>query len=220
MANVLSEPPDVNTHVHNVYESIAKSFDKTRYNQWRYVKSYLSALPHFSIVGDVGCGNGKYLTVEDRTDLTMIGIDMCSSLLSIAQQKYPQTNLIRANATTLPYASSSLDAVISVAVLHHMTTTEARRRFVSEIIRSLRRGGTALIVVWAKEQTIKKTWKHLSGNDYMVPWKSGLNEAVDRYYHLFDEKELIETISSCPDTCIKDMHYEMDNWCVILGRHQ
>ncbi|KAK6009915.1 hypothetical protein OSTOST_25126, partial [Ostertagia ostertagi] len=72
-------------YVNGVYESIASHFDETRFSSWTGVKRFLSSLPDFSLVYDVGCGNGKYLILEDN--LCKIGCDMSQMLCEIAGAK-------------------------------------------------------------------------------------------------------------------------------------
>jgi ubiquinone/menaquinone biosynthesis C-methylase UbiE len=45
--------------IEQVYNKIAKEFDKTRVSVWSSVKNFLDALPVESTVLDIGCGNGK-----------------------------------------------------------------------------------------------------------------------------------------------------------------
>lgn len=52
----------------------------------------------------------------------------------------------------LPYRDSSLDAVICIAVIHHLSTHERRKQAIFELARVLKPGGKCLIYVWAKEQ--------------------------------------------------------------------
>lgn len=54
---------------------------------------------------------------------------------------------------SLPYKDNCFDAAISIAVIHHLSTQERRKRAISEILRILTPGGKCLIYVWAKEQT-------------------------------------------------------------------
>ena len=51
---------------------------------------------------------------------------------------------------------SCLDAVISVAVIHHVATLERRVRALKELARVLRVGGRVMITVWAMEQKHRK----------------------------------------------------------------
>ncbi|KAG5489416.1 hypothetical protein GH5_00286 [Leishmania sp. Ghana 2012 LV757] len=57
-------------HVHKVYSAIAEHFSSTRYKAWPRVGSFLESLPPFSLVADVGCGNGKYFAAAQRLALT------------------------------------------------------------------------------------------------------------------------------------------------------
>lgn len=52
----------------------------------------------------------------------------------------------------LPYRDESVDAVINIAVIHHLATQERRKRAIAEMMRVLRPNGRCLIYVWAKEQ--------------------------------------------------------------------
>lgn len=52
----------------------------------------------------------------------------------------------------LPYASNRFDAVLSIAVLHHITTPSRRIHMLTELLRVLRPGGKALVTVWATHQ--------------------------------------------------------------------
>ncbi|KPI84166.1 hypothetical protein ABL78_6772 [Leptomonas seymouri] len=61
---------DVSTYerqyVHDVYSAIADHFSGTRYKAWPRVGAFLEALPPFSLIADMGCGNGKYFAAAQR----------------------------------------------------------------------------------------------------------------------------------------------------------
>lgn len=67
---------------------------------------------------------------------------------------------------TLPFRDESLDAVLSIAVVHHLATTERRVCALRELARVLRIGGRLIISVWAMEQTHRK----FESQDVLVPW--------------------------------------------------
>jgi len=46
----------------------------------------------------------------------------------------------------------SLDGVLCIAVLHHISTVERRLVMLAELARVLRCGGRAIVTVWASEQ--------------------------------------------------------------------
>ena len=58
------------THVHKVYDNIASHFSGTRYQAWPQVDAFLEELPSLSTLADIGCGNGKYLSMLIRLILT------------------------------------------------------------------------------------------------------------------------------------------------------
>ncbi len=57
-----------------------------------------------------------------------------------------------ADGMQLPYASQRFDAVLSIAVLHHITTPARRIQMLKELLRILRPAGKALVTVWATDQ--------------------------------------------------------------------
>lgn len=61
-----------------------------------------------------------------------------------------------ADCMHLPYRSAVFDSVISIAVIHHLSTIERRVQAVQELCRVTRPGGSLLVYVWAFEQDRKK----------------------------------------------------------------
>lgn len=146
-----------------------------------------------------------------------MGVDMCHELLCVAKEKGEHTNVLLSNGLHLPFCSESLDAAISIAVLHHLSTESHRLRFLSEFSRTLKVGGRGLVSVWATQQdnpqkTIMK-WTHLGNHDYMVPWNTN---ADPRYYHLFEKDELLLLFSKVPQIAIVDVVYERSNWYIEI----
>jgi tRNA (uracil-5-)-methyltransferase TRM9 len=199
--------------VHKIYSSIAKHFDETRYSLWRGVKKYLDTLKPGSLVLDVGCGNGKYLSV--RKDCLMYGCDACPELVEIAKDKHPETEVIVANGMDLPYDTKFFDAVYSVAVLHHISTIEGRRKFIQEMVRVWNGSQRSFLSVWSVE-AVKPNWRKLeTKGDYMVPWSNkNDNKVYERYYHVFEKEELQDLFKGIVE--IKEIDFELENWYVFL----
>jgi tRNA (uracil-5-)-methyltransferase TRM9 len=206
-------------HVHSVYEQIANKFNHTRFSHWNAVKEFLNSLPKYSLVADIGTGNGKYLNY--RKDITVIGNDMCENLLNIIADKNSNLNICRANALHLPYRNDIFDAIISIAVFHHVSTIDNRILFLQEVIRILKPNGIGMITVWAREQPIKNTWKDIGNNDFFVPWVDVENsKTYDRYYHLFSKKEIECLFHKFNDELqVIEMLYEMNNWCIVFKKN-
>ncbi|XP_055529648.1 alkylated DNA repair protein alkB homolog 8 [Wyeomyia smithii] len=135
-------------NVHKVYNEIAKHFSETRHTPWPQVAAFLNSLAAGSIVLDVGCGNGKYL--DQNSHLSCLGCDRSDELLKVCASR--GLNVLQCDCLALPFRASSVDACISIAVIHHLATAERRLRAVKEMARVLRPGGRALIYVWAKNQ--------------------------------------------------------------------
>lgn len=100
----------------------------------------------------IGCGNGKYLGVNDN--VYIVGCDICPELVSIARERSHEVFI--SDCLSVPCRDSVFDAVICIAVLHHLSSEERRAAGVRELVRILRPGGQALVYVWAMEQTRKK----------------------------------------------------------------
>jgi len=182
-------------HVHAVYEQIASHFSSTRYKPWPIVESFLQGLPAGAVGLDVGCGNGKYLTVNK--DVFIVGSDRSSNLVQIAAKHEPHSTIV-ADTLALPHQAGRFDFAISIAVVHHLSTPERRREAIQSILECLRKGhGKALVYVWALEQKgSRRGWDEGGEQDVMVPWvmkvgkKNGGSDdssekTFQRYYHLY-----------------------------------
>lgn len=138
-------------HVLEVYDHIAEHFSETRFKPWPEIASFMSSLSQGSLLVDVGCGNGKYLGRNEN--LIEIGCDLSQNLLGICKER--SLEVAQANILQLPFRNNSADACLCIAVLHHLSTAERRKKAVSEVVRILGIGGKALIYVWSLEQETK-----------------------------------------------------------------
>jgi len=147
--NTFSEASMLETHhVYDVYEEIAEHFSDTRHTAWPRIKQFLCDLPAGSLLADVGCGNGKYLGVNEN--VVSIGCDRSMNLLTICKERKHEVHT--ADCLSLPYRSSVFDATICIAVVHHLSTRERRLDAIKELVRITRVCGSILLSVWALEQ--------------------------------------------------------------------
>lgn len=222
-------------HVHDVYEQIASHFSSTRYKPWPIIDRFLKNLPDGSIGLDVGCGNGKYLAAN--SNIFIIGSDRSTNLASIAAKHQPHAVLV-SDILDLPHPLRLFDFAISIAVIHHLSTSERRVQAIASILEHLKPGAQALLYVWALEQeNSRRGWSENDEQDVMVPWvkrgsKKGSNASNDtsndtngvvpqaedqifhRYYHLYARGELERDIEAAGGV-VKDSGYEKDNWWAI-----
>lgn len=68
-------------YVHEVYENCEEPVGSIRPR----VAGFLSALDPGSVVCDVGCGNGRYLTANCNPSIATIGVDRCFRLANVAR---------------------------------------------------------------------------------------------------------------------------------------
>ncbi|XP_017868833.1 PREDICTED: alkylated DNA repair protein alkB homolog 8 [Drosophila arizonae] len=135
-------------NVHEVYDKIANHFSDTRHTPWPQVAEFLNSFEPQSVLLDVGCGNGKYLGCNPQ--LLSIGCDRSLGLLGVGNAR--GLSVFRCDCLQLPVRSSSIDGCISIAVIHHLASSERRLTALNELCRVLRPGGRALVYVWAKDQ--------------------------------------------------------------------
>ncbi|KAL6705416.1 tRNA methyltransferase, has a role in tRNA modification [Coniothyrium glycines] len=162
-------------HVHTVYEEIASNFSATRYKPWPIVERFLMDQPYGAIGADVGCGNGKYLTVNPN--VFIVGTDRSTKLIEIARKHEPHSTVVADNLH-LPHPDKTFDFAISIAVVHHLSTSARRVEAVRQVLNLLREpteanphGGRALFYVWALEQKdSRRGWDEGHEQDVMVPW--------------------------------------------------
>ncbi|XP_011502011.1 PREDICTED: uncharacterized protein LOC105365516 [Ceratosolen solmsi marchali] len=147
-------------YVHDVYEQCADRTVQGRH--WPRIQEFLEELEPGALVCDIGCGNGKYLDVNHS--IFKIGVDRCQKFTSIAREK--KNEVLVCDNLGLPFRDESFDAVLSIAVVHHLSTTERRIHALKELARVLRIGGRIVISVWAMEQKHRK----FESQDVLVPW--------------------------------------------------
>lgn len=236
--SVSDKPTEIEKkHVYEVYDKISEHFSQTRYKPWPLVSEFLNSLEKNSMVLDVGCGNGKYLS--ENKNLVMWGTDRSGNLLSIAKEKNINAQCFIADSLKLPIKSESFDAAISIAVIHHFSNELLRIQALKEIFRVIKKNGKVLIYVWAMEQKEKK----FKEQDNFVPWhlqkkyeneskvetmENGPNITEDkninckvyqRYYHVFIKGELEDIINKTEDNVeIIKSYFDHANWCCIVQK--
>ena len=196
-----------------VYEEIADEFDHTRGYVWKCVKEFLNDLSPKSKVLEVGCGNGKNMLY--RNDLDFYGIDFCEKFIDICHKKNLKVKF--GDILNIPYNENTFDSTISIAVVHHLDTKEKRLKGIEELIRVTKKDGLIFILVWAKEQP-EKSKRKFNSNDEMVPWiKRSDGKTVYRYYHVYDNYELLDDVSQFKVDIIK-YFYEFGNIGIIFKK--
>lgn len=200
--------------VAETYNHIAHDFSNTRtkYNIWNSVRKFIEELPSKSLVADIGCGNGKNMQLRTE-ELTYSGVDISEKMVNICQAR--GFNVILGDILQIPFAGDTFDAVMSIAVIHHLEKRSDRVAAIRELVRITKPGGKILIYVWAFEQPVESKRKFTS-QDEMVPFKNKDGSVYYRYYHLYTNDELLgEVMEACPTLKIIVSHVEYGNYVIV-----
>jgi alkylated DNA repair protein alkB family protein 8 len=217
--------------VFNVYDQIAPHFSHTRYKMWPKVAEFVSRQPSGAFLMDAGCGNGKNLT--QAAHVTRFASDRSFPFCEMAR-KVGKCDSIQADISRdvgKSFRSKIFDAVIAIAVIHHIPTIEGRVQALREIHRLLKPGGRALIYVWAMEQKKDSIGaRQFESQDIYVPWNlqskylkadKGVPEGqivpLMRYYHVFTESEFHDLLRSVPELKVESIYYDNNNWAAEIS---
>ena len=199
-------------YVHDAYQTIAKDFSVTRAYLWQGVKTFVESLEPYSTIVEIGSGNGKNLY---RSDCFNIASDLCSEFSKITNDKNIES--LVANALQIPLKDQCADAVLCVAMLHHITDSDRRMYAIKEMARILKPGQKLFIQVWAMEQD-KDAKRRFTTNDNLVPFKGRTSTTVSRFYHIFEDGELVSLLEAIGLFIIEQSYWEKGNWVAIARR--
>lgn len=93
---------------------------------------------------DIGCGNGLLLGAFSGSGARLVGLDRSPEMIALTARTAPEALAAVGDARSLPVASSSIDILVSRAVLQHVAELE---RALAEFRRVLRPKGRCVILV-------------------------------------------------------------------------
>ncbi len=160
----------------NEWDSIAGEWHKYRQRPMPEILPFLeemkNKLPLSAKVLEVGCGTGRNLLFFGN-DFVLSGCDASKEMLNLCPPLIKKKTCNLPN--TLPYEDNTFDAVMSIAVLHHLH--EGYERAVSELLRVAKPSAFILVSVWNLHE-------HLPKKDIYKRWGD-----TQRYYYVFEEDE-------------------------------
>jgi len=189
------------------WDAIAESFDTTRHKPWETCLDFIKTLRKTDTVADIGCGNGRHLTLCAKQCKNAVGLDISRKLLYIVKNKILENNLentilLHSNAVNIPIKDDSVDAVIFIAALHNIKGRDNRVQALKEIRRIMKEDGKALISVWSRwqdkyrKQFFKKWFTKIGKSEFGdidIYWRQhGLD--IPRFYHLYSKKEFLKDL--------------------------
>lgn len=109
-----------------------------------------------------GCGEGKYS--ELNTNVVFLGVERCSAFALLAAQRCEAS---MGDILQLPFRSATVDVLLCVSVIHHLSTEDRRLQAAMELFRVLKPGGCMLVHAWSLEQETD-TRRAFNSQDVMV----------------------------------------------------
>lgn len=216
------------------WNTIAKSFDKTRNKPWDICIKFIESLSTNDIVIDIGCGNGRHSFPCSEYVKNVISVDISNEFLKIiAVKNNNKINLIHSNFRFLPFKNKSFNAALFIASLHNMNHRRNRIDSLIELKRILKKNGKALISVWSRSQDkYKKYFENKLNNnknneelgDIIIYWKKDdLN--FPRFYHLYSKNEFLKDINSSGLKLVKNYDVKLsskkfiDNYFALVEKN-
>jgi len=151
----------------------------------KYVAKYASG-----IVASIGCGTGKIEErIEEISGEKIIGVEIDDKMVEIAKNRI---EIIRANATALPFKDASIDTVVFITSLEFI---ENYRKAIEESYRVLKNKGKIIAILlntsspyfrerYASGGYIKKNIKHLDIESILEYMKNFFDIRVEGLFEI------------------------------------
>ncbi len=177
------------------YDSIGSDFGKKRTNTWEFVVNWLTKLqlkqseePLKLLIA--GCGNGRHVRLANEMGFDVSAVDISLSMVNATIQSEIEmgrsgSNIIVSDICDLPYSHNEFDAIMSIAVLHHLPF-DLCETAINEFARVLETEGEVLISCWdPSAPSVVKGEKDKENEDVVwVSWTLPDTSSVSRYYHV------------------------------------
>jgi ubiquinone/menaquinone biosynthesis C-methylase UbiE len=95
---------------------------------------------------DVGCGTGRGVSFLTQQGYDIVGLDYTMNMLKVCQGKLDcaeSAKLVQGDAGILPFPDNCFDCIISLNFLH-LFSSENQKKFIDEMARVLKPGGTLI----------------------------------------------------------------------------
>eukprot|EP01130_Rhizamoeba_saxonica_P014080 TRINITY_DN6099_c0_g1_i2.p1 TRINITY_DN6099_c0_g1~~TRINITY_DN6099_c0_g1_i2.p1 ORF type:complete len:477 (+),score=80.74 TRINITY_DN6099_c0_g1_i2:529-1959(+) len=173
---------------YETYESIATEYSNQKKDPDQKIIDFINDQCIGSIVYDIGCGNGRYKS-KISDNFPYIGIDTSENLCKIAKFTF-NTNNIVSNILKIPVRDNICDICLCMSVINHLSTEDHRAEALKELFRITKTYGYVVIKVRSLDST------KYSQQGVFVPWKEESIEPYQRYFYIYRDNELEETMEN------------------------
>jgi SAM-dependent methyltransferase len=200
------------------YNAIAAAFSDTRQHAGELTQ-FRPFLANGQYILDWGCGNGRLLYLLKDHDVHYSGVDQSQGLLKEAKKnpliEFQDAKFFCTAHKDKKFEANYFDLVFMIASFHHLPDDKSRLKLLKKILKEMKPGAHLIMTNWNLESDwaatkLKKDWKKLAPNDYLIPWKSKDGTVVvERYYHHFTPEAL--------ETLVKKAGFEIVKICYSSG---
>jgi len=130
-------------------ENVGGPMEGHTLRMWERITGITDTNLHGAVIGDFGCGPGRFVEIVRRRHGRVIGLDL-SDCVEVAHQNFrsdPNVLICQADILNPPLSAESLDGAFSIGVLHH--TPDPQHGF-EQLVRCSRIGGWVAISVYGK----------------------------------------------------------------------
>jgi ubiquinone/menaquinone biosynthesis C-methylase UbiE len=153
---------------------------------------------------DLGGGSGRHMIKikEGKYYLQDFSREMLELARDKANENQIEAEFIYSSMTEIPIEDDFFDSAICISALHCLKGEENRKKAVQELYRVLKRGAKAYIGVWNANS---KRFNRKKGKELMIGWTN----KGQRYYYLFEEKEVHSLFESVGFKILESHNSEM-----------
>lgn len=180
-----SETGQVSEEAAKVYE---EAYLPALFQEWCPLVIEAANIESGHRVIDVACGTGVLAIAALETVVpegTVVGVDINEGMLNIARSKSSSVEWLNAPAEALPFNDNHFDCVVSQFGLMYF---ENQSGAIREMMRILRPGGSATVVVWDR----------LSSNPGLAAeehlWQQVFGDEVDEAPYKLGDKTALESL--------------------------
>jgi len=164
---------------------------------------------------DLGCGAGRHCVYLAKKGFDVIGVDISSSALRIANEwvrKERLTNVafMRGTMTNIQFANSHFDAVISVSVVHHAVKKDIVKT-IAEVHRILKKNGLFLTNLASVNDPRYGAGQKVENNTFRI-WEAFEEKRFEELHHFFTKQEASEILSRFSKAKVEPLEDKPNYW--------